>query len=104
MAVKTGPENAVKAKVKKLLDAYGIFNFPIAASPFGVGGISDRLAVLPNGMFLAVEVKAPGKVPTPLQEKFLQNVRNSWGFAFVVDGEAALKRLEIFLKERAYAA
>ena len=101
--MKSGPENAVKAKVKKLLDQYGIFHFCIAASPFGVGGISDRLAVLPNGKFLAVEVKAPGKVPTALQERFLANVRLNRGFAFVIDGDAALKRLEIFLKERAYA-
>lgn len=102
--MKSGPENAVKAKVKKILNDYGIFHFCIAASPYGTAGISDRLAVLPNGMFLAIECKAPGKVPTPLQEKFLANVRLNRGFAFVVDGDAALKRLEIFLKERAYAA
>lgn len=102
--MKSGPENAVKAKVKKLLDAYGVFNFPIAASPYGVGGISDRLAVLPNGTLLAIECKAPGKKPTALQEVFLASVRLNHGYAFVVDGDAALKRLELFLKERAYVA
>jgi hypothetical protein len=101
--MKSGPENAVKVKVKALLDAHGIFHFCIAASPYGVAGVSDRIAVLPNGKFLAVECKAPGKKPTALQDRFLANVRLNRGFAFVVDGDEALKRLELFLKERAYA-
>lgn len=99
----SGPENAIKAKVKKLLDAHGVFNFPIAASPYGTRGISDRLCCLPNGKFLAIECKAPGKKATPLQIQFLLNVTDNRGFAFVVDGDAALKRLEMFLVERAYA-
>ena len=98
----SGPENTVKKRVKALLDRHEIFNFPIAASPYGVGGISDRLACLPNGKFLAIECKAPGKKPTPLQDQFLMRVQSLHGFAFVVDGDAALKRLELFLKERAY--
>lgn len=101
--MKSGPENAIKKKVKQILDKHGIFNFPIAASPYGVGGISDRIAVLPSGKFMAIECKAPGKKPTKLQERFLCAVQDSNGFGFVVDGDAALKRLEMFLTERAYA-
>jgi hypothetical protein len=100
--MKSGPENAVKAKVKKLLDKYGIFHFCIAASPYGVGGISDRLCCLPNGRFMAIEVKAPGKKATALQMQFLISVTANEGVAFVIDGDAALKRLENFLAEMEY--
>ena len=33
-AMKTGPENKIKAKVRELLKQHGIFNFPVAASRF----------------------------------------------------------------------
>lgn len=100
----SGPENKIKAKVKKLLDAHSIFNFPIAASPYGVAGISDRLCCLPNGKFMAIECKAPGKHLTALQALFLERVRLNAGITAVIDGDAALKRLERFLMTREYAS
>ena len=102
MGMKTGPENKIKKKVKDLLNSHGIFNFPVAASPYGYAGISDRLAILPNGKFMAIEVKAPGKVATPLQEEFLKKVNANRGFGFVVDGEEALKALDYFLTRKVY--
>ena len=100
--MKTGPENKIKAKVRELLKQHGIFNFPVAASPYGYAGISDRLAVLPNGKFMAIEVKAPGKVATPLQLEFLKKVNANKGFGFVVDGEEALQALDYFLTKKVY--
>ena len=100
--MRTGPENTVKAKVKKLLDAHKIFHIPIAASPYGVGGISDRLAVLPNGKLLAIECKAPGKKPTRLQEEFLRGVAKNNGIALVIDGDKALEGLKGYLVNRYY--
>jgi hypothetical protein len=95
--MKSGPENTVKKRVKALLDKYKIFHFCVAASPFGVGGISDRIAVLPNGRILAIECKAPGKKPTKLQERFLDDITKNRGYAFVVDGVASLRGLEQFI-------
>jgi RecB family exonuclease len=100
--MKSGPENAVKKKVKALLDKYGIFHFCVAVSPFGVRGISDRIAILPNGKILAIECKAPGKKPTPLQMQFLDAVAKNNGSAFVVNGELDLAILEKFLYEKQY--
>ncbi len=100
--MKTGPENKIKAKVKKLLDQYEIFNFPIAASPYGTRGISDRLGVLPNGRFMAIECKAEGKKLTALQDKFITDVNRNGGVGMVVEGEAGVKRLELFLEEKHY--
>ena len=34
----------------------------------GMNGMPDRLVLLPDGHMAFVEVKAPGKVPRPLQE------------------------------------
>lgn len=39
---------------------------PKFVSP-GFDGMPDRLALLPNGKFAFVEVKAPGEKPRPLQ-------------------------------------
>jgi len=100
--MKTGPENKIKAKVREMLKKHGIFNFPVAASPYGYAGISDRLAVLPNGKLLAIEVKAPGKLPTPLQMEFLKKVGKNKGFGFVVDGDEALGALDYFLTKKVY--
>ena len=100
--MKTGPENAVKKRVKALLERHGIFNFPVAASPYGYAGISDRLAVLPNGKLLAIECKAPGKQATPLQMEFLKKVGKNKGYGFVVDGEEALRALDYFLSKKIY--
>ena len=48
-------------------------------------GSSDLVGILvPEGRFVALEVKAPGKRPTPEQERFLDLVRRSGGFAAVV--------------------
>ena len=100
--MKTGPENKIKKQVKDLLNSHGVFNFPVAASPYGYAGIYDRLAVLPNGKLLAIEVKAPGKKATPLQMEFLKKVNANKGFGFVVDGEEALKALDYFLAKKVY--
>ena len=34
----------------------------------GIDGMPDRIVLLPGGRMAFVEVKAPGKVPRPLQE------------------------------------
>jgi hypothetical protein len=100
MTTKTYDENWAKKKLKALLDELGVMNFPIPAGGMGVSGISDRLG-LKNGMFIAIEVKRPGRRGeanrgcSALQAKFLNGVSRFSGIALVFDGEdddvAALK-------------
>ncbi len=45
----------------------------------GLKGVSDLLAVLPGGRFLAVECKRPGKRPSPEQAAFLAAVEAAGG-------------------------
>lgn len=100
--MKSTPENAIKRKVVEILKRHNIFNWPAAASPYGVAGVSDRICVLPNGKILAIEVKAPGKKPTALQCKFLDSVKENNGYAMVVDGPMMLTELDRFLEEKGY--
>lgn len=44
-------------------------------------GASDLIGIGPGGRFTALEVKAPGKMPTPDQRRFLELVRSKGGFA-----------------------
>ncbi len=46
-------------------------------------GSSDLIGIAPDGRFLAVEVKRPGKQPTPEQRAFIAFVRSFGGIAGV---------------------
>lgn len=51
----------------------------------GNSGVPDRLVVLPEGKVGFVELKAPGKKPSPLQKKQLANLRGYGCFVRVLD-------------------
>ncbi len=50
---------------------------------YGKVGSSDIIGILPDGRFLAIEVKAPGKEPTERQAEFLQSIAENNGVAIV---------------------
>jgi len=91
-------ENAVKRKLKELLDEYQVFHWPASAGGYGVGGVPDRLAVV-KGRLWGLECKAPGKKATALQHAFGQKILRSGGYWTVVDGEEALAALRQKLEE-----
>jgi hypothetical protein len=51
----------------------------------GLKGVSDILGILPDGTFLAIEVKRakPKTYPTKDQKEFIKNITISGGVAFV---------------------
>lgn len=51
---------------------------------FGYKGSSDILGILPNGKFLAVEVKAKNGKLSIDQEEFLKRINDNDGVGFVV--------------------
>lgn len=64
--------------------------FRKSKSRFDIKGVSDVLGVLPDGKFLAIEVKRPsisgvqkGGMLSKEQKLFLENVKNNGGLAFV---------------------
>ena len=58
---------------------------PKFTSP-GMGGMPDRLVLLPHGRFCFVEVKAPGEKPRPLQAYRHRQLRRLGIKVYVLDG------------------
>ena len=76
-------ENKIEAKLKQMVEKQGGIA-PKFVSP-GLSGMPDRLALLPGGHIAFVEVKAPGKVPRPLQEARQRMLRKLGFKVYVLD-------------------
>lgn len=59
----------------------------------GMNGMPDRLILIPGGRVVFVEVKAPGKKPTPLQEKRAQELREMGFSVYMVDSVEAVQQV-----------
>lgn len=78
----SGPESKIKAKIKAYLDSIGAYHvWPV---PTGYGSAMVDCYACIKGKFFAIEVKVPGKHPTPRQDLVLINVREADGVALVV--------------------
>ncbi len=88
------PEGAVKAAVKRWLDARDIWHFSPVSNGMGRHGIPDLICCW-DGRFLAIECKAPGKLAnvSALQEREINNIRLAKGLAIVVDRVELLDEL-----------
>ena len=87
------PEGAVKNEVKKLLKEYDVYyHMPVQN---GMGAPTLDFVGCCNGLYFAVETKAPGKKPTPRQEVTITSMRKSGAAVFVIDG--ALTKLRWWL-------
>jgi Holliday junction resolvase len=80
------PERKVKAAVVKVLKQYGAYGFYPVAGGFGSSGIPD-IVVCYRGRFIGIECKAGKGKTTALQERNLQQIRDSGGIALVVNEE-----------------
>lgn len=58
---------------------------PKLVSP-GIDGMPDRLVLLPDGKLAFIELKAPGKVIRPLQEKRKRQLEALGFLVFCIDG------------------
>jgi len=76
-------ENQIEAKLKQMVEKQGGIA-PKFVSP-GLSGMPDRLVLLPGGHIAFVEVKAPGKVPRPLQEARQRMLRKLGFKVYVLD-------------------
>ncbi|UTG84518.1 VRR-NUC domain-containing protein [Bacillus paranthracis] len=70
--------------VKKIKQIGGLA--PKWVSP-GQRGIPDRIVVLPNGITLYVEMKAPGKKLAPLQELWAKRLTKLGHKAYMIDSK-----------------
>ena len=80
----TTPEGKVKAKLKKHLDAMGIYHFSPFQAGMGRAGVPDIIGCY-RGLFVAFECKAGRNKPTALQEREINAIRTAKGLAFVIN-------------------
>lgn len=80
------PEKAVKLKVRKVLDALGIYYFFPPGMGLGRSGVPDIICCY-EGRFVAIECKAGKNQPTALQEREMTAIRTAKGLAFVINEE-----------------
>lgn len=89
-------ESAVQKKITDRLTNAGYKVFKVMGA--NSNGVSDLIACSPRGKFIAIEVKAPGKLGTvsKLQEHFLEAVRVRGGSAILADSvEIVEKALDL---------
>ena len=86
------PEAKVKDKIKKILKAHNVYYAMPMGTGYGNAGVPDFLCCV-NGCFVAIEAKAGKGTTTALQDKNLQQIKDSGGFAFIVN-EGDLEKLE----------
>jgi hypothetical protein len=104
------PESRVKSAILRYLERRGFYAWnnatgKIRIAPdrwisFGKKGSADILGCLPDGRFLAVEVKAPHGRLSPEQSEFLEKVRGLGGVAVVA---RSFRELDVALRSEGYA-
>lgn len=92
------PEGKVKDKVKRVLKAHGDGVYSFWPVQTGMGAKTVDCLVCAHGHYAAIETKAPGKKPTPLQDLTLRQVRAAGGATFVIDNVDGTGELEAFLQ------
>lgn len=90
------PEGKVKRKVSDLLKSVpGVwYTMPV---PSGYGESTLDYLGCYNGLFFAIETKAPKKKPTSRQQNTIDDIQRGGGKVFVIDGNTM--ELEIWLKD-----
>ena len=91
------PEAKVKDKIKKILKAHNVYYAMPIGTGYGNAGVPDFLCCV-NGCFVAIEAKAGKGTTTALQDKNLQQIKDSGGFAFIVN-EGSLEEFEQSIKQ-----
>jgi hypothetical protein len=71
-------ETAITKSIVKSAKSHGWWTFKIAGGAFQRAGIPDLLCVK-AGRAVFLEVKQPGKKPTPLQQHVMQEIREQAG-------------------------
>ena len=88
------PEGKVKKKVKEYLKEFGAWYYMPVSNGMGRVGCPDIL-VCYQGLFMAFETKAPGKIKnvTPNQQREIDDIQRANGLAHVVDDVEQVKEI-----------
>jgi hypothetical protein len=95
------PEGRVKARIKKVLERYGVYYFMPVQSGLGASGVDFHCVVGWRGIALAffIEAKAD-RAPTKRQDLFLKRRREEQNAkTFVIDDEIEIDILISWLEK-----
>ena len=91
------PEGKVKAMVKKILAKYGEELYAFWPVQNGMGSPTLDCIVCYRGHYIAIETKAPGKLPTPRQLITISKMEKAGAKVFVLDGSESCVDLDLWL-------
>lgn len=76
-------EKEITTQIRNVLKLYGVFHWKVFQSLGSTPGVPDILGILPGGRMLAIEVKTERGKVSPHQERFIKNINDNGGLAFV---------------------
>jgi Holliday junction resolvase len=80
------PEALVKKKIRKILDAEGVYYAMPIGTGYGNSGVPDFLCCI-AGRFVAIEAKAGKGTTTALQDDNIRRIRDAKGAAMILNEE-----------------
>lgn len=86
-------EATLQRKIRALLESRGARVYKQHGDIYSPPGIPDLL-ICYRGRFVAIEVKMPGKKPTEMQTRVMEEICAAGGIAFVAD---KLSQIEEFI-------
>lgn len=90
-------ESYEKAEIDKYLKLLHCWYFAPMMNGFGGAGVPDRVGLY-KGKFFAIEVKRPGKEPTPLQWRRMREIEENGGKAFWGTAEKVCTEMEAWAR------
>ncbi|HLS61512.1 MAG TPA: VRR-NUC domain-containing protein [Virgibacillus sp.] len=75
-------EKRIENSIQRHLDSLGAYHIKNHGSVYSRAGTPDITACI-NGKFVAIEVKQPGGVVSPLQSAHIELIKKAGGVAFV---------------------
>ena len=101
-----GPEFFEKQEIDAFLRKLGprlVWSVKPFMAGFGKSGVPDYCLCL-NGAFWGIEVKRPGKEPTAIQHRRMNEIRDAAGHAVAGTAEVVITELRTWLAARGIVA
>lgn len=92
------PESYEKDEIKLYLETIGAWHFSPYMAGFGKAGVPDIIACI-DGCFWGIEVKRPGKEPTPRQTLRMNEIEKAGGFSVAGTAEVVIAYIKTALAE-----
>lgn len=92
------PEALVKKRIRKILDANGVYYAMPIGTGYGNSGVPDFLCCV-HGYFFAIEAKAGKGKTTALQDAHIERIIEGGGTAVVIN-EQNIDQLQTMLEKK----